>query len=78
MNKLILLLGLPMLLSFQTNNHPSTTIIYGDNLEVMNGNVRQLIDITASYSRINRDTINFNKKGEIIVIKAYRETSIII
>ena len=76
MNKLLLLLGLPILLSFQTDNRPTTRIIFGDNLEVMNGNVKQLISIQRFYSRIHkdpiiyRDTFNFDRRGDIIDIRS--------
>src|ERR1700749_2394141 len=70
MKRFIFLLVLPCVLAFQANNHQKTTIVYGDNLEVINGSVRQLINSIASHSRIDRDTINFNKKGEIIDVKS--------
>jgi len=76
MNKFILLLGLPILLSFQTDNHPITRIIFGNNLEVMNGNVKQLINIQGFYSPLHkdhiiyRDTFNFDRRGDIIDIRS--------
>jgi len=77
MNKLLLLLGLSILLSFQTDNYLTTTIIYGNNLERMNGRVKQLINIGDFYFShihrdpiIHRDTINFDRKGDIIDIRS--------